>query len=73
VQRYDGEFPERFAEEVFDYLSIPEKDFPVASKMFEEPIFTRDYFMRLQDNFRSPHIWRHTEDGWALRKSVGSS
>ena len=33
VKRFDGEFPERFAEEIFAYLSIPEKEFPVASKM----------------------------------------
>ena len=32
VKRFDGEFPERFAEEIFAYLSIPEKEFPVASQ-----------------------------------------
>ena len=32
VKRFDGEFPERFAEEIFRYLSIPEKEFPVASQ-----------------------------------------
>ena len=41
AKRFDGEFPERFAEEIFAYLSIPEKEFPVASKMFEQPIMDR--------------------------------
>ena len=31
-KRFDGEFPERFAEEIFRYLSIPEKEFPEASQ-----------------------------------------
>ena len=70
VQRYDGEFPERFADEVFNYLSITEKEFPIASKLFEEPNFTRDYFLRLEDNYRSPHIWKYTDNGWSLRSSV---
>jgi N-acetyl sugar amidotransferase len=70
VRRYDGEFPERFAEEIFTYLSIPEKEFPIASKQFEQPILDRDYFMKLQDNFRSPHLWKHTDRGWELRATV---
>jgi 23S rRNA U2552 (ribose-2'-O)-methylase RlmE/FtsJ len=32
VKRYDGEFPERFADEIFRYLSIPAKEFPQASR-----------------------------------------
>ncbi|MEC9184028.1 MAG: N-acetyl sugar amidotransferase, partial [Pseudomonadota bacterium] len=49
VKRYDGEFPERFAKEIFEYLSIPESEFPVASKMFEQPLMDRAYFDRLTD------------------------
>ena len=71
VKRFDGEFPERFAEEIFRYLSIPATEFPKASKQFEEPLFDRDYFMSLQDRFRSPHLWKHLGSGkWALRKTV---
>ncbi|MGH6948862.1 MAG: N-acetyl sugar amidotransferase, partial [Kiloniellales bacterium] len=33
VKRFDGEFPERFAEECFGYMSIPPEQFPVASRM----------------------------------------
>ncbi len=70
VKKYDGEFPERFAEEIFKYLSIPKKDFPIASKMFEQPIMDRDYFDSLADSFRSPHLWKKENDVWKLRHTV---
>jgi len=70
VKKFDGEFPERFAEEIFRYLSIPEKEFPVASKMFEQPIMDRDYFMALADQFRSPHLWNFENGAWKLRYTV---
>lgn len=66
IHRYDGEFPERFAEDVFAYLSLPESEFPDAAKMFEQPIMDRDYFLHLADRFRSPHLWAWN-DGWTLR------
>jgi hypothetical protein len=70
VRRFDGEFPERFADEVFRYLSLPESEFPVAAKNFEQPIMDRDYFSRLADRFRSPHLWMWTNEGWRLRGTV---
>jgi N-acetyl sugar amidotransferase len=69
VKRFDHEFPERFAEEIFQYLSMPEKEFPEASRMFEQPILDREYFMKLAETFRSPHLW--VWDGeWKLRHAV---
>lgn len=70
VRRFDGEFPERFAENIFRYLSIPEHEFPKASRMFEQPVMDRDYFMHLADAFRSPHLWKWDGDGWRLRHVV---
>ncbi len=70
ARRFDGEFPERFAEEIFRYLSIPAKEFPVASKMFEQPLMDRAYFDNLADSFRSPHLWRHADGQWHLRHKV---
>ena len=70
VRRYDGEFPERFAEEIFRYLSLPPEQFPEASRMFEQPIMDRDYFMHLADRFRSPHIWQYADGQWSLRRKV---
>jgi N-acetyl sugar amidotransferase len=70
VRKYDGEFPERFADEIFQYLSMPEKEFPIASQMFEQPIMDRDYFNSLADTFRSPHLWKLENGIWKLRHSV---
>jgi N-acetyl sugar amidotransferase len=70
VKRFDGEFPERFAEEIFRYLSIPANEFPKASAQFAEPIMTRDSFMRLADKFRSPHLWKQENGQWKLRHTV---
>ncbi|MEM9358872.1 MAG: N-acetyl sugar amidotransferase [Pseudomonadota bacterium] len=70
VRRFDGEFPERFADEIFEYLSLPEDQYPEASQQFEQPIMDRAYFDLLADRFRSPHIWRWTNNGWQLRRTV---
>lgn len=70
VKKYDGEFPERFAEEIFKYLSINQEEFPIASKMFEEPKMTREYFERLTDKFRSPHLWQWKDGKWILRHKI---
>ncbi len=70
VKRFDHEFPERFADEIFRYLSIPSREFPEASAMFEQPTMDRDYFRVLADQFRSPHLWVHDGDGWKLRHAV---
>jgi N-acetyl sugar amidotransferase len=70
VRRFDGEFPERFADEVFRYLSIPASEYPQAYRMFEQPIMDRGYFMHLADTFRSPHLWRREGNDWTLRRAV---
>jgi N-acetyl sugar amidotransferase len=70
VRKFDGEFPYRFAEEVFQYLSIPEDEFPIASSRFEQPVVDHDYFQDLSDSFRSPHLWKKKEGEWALRRDI---
>jgi len=70
VKKFDGEYPERFADEIFEYLSLPENEYPDASKMFESPTIDREYFDTLCDSFRSPHIWRHKDGVWSLRDAA---
>jgi len=70
VKRFDGEWPERFADEMFRYLSITPREYPVASRMFDEPVMSKDYFMALADQFRSPHLWKRASGKWALRRTV---
>jgi N-acetyl sugar amidotransferase len=70
IQRYDGEYPERFEKENLAYLSLPGREFPVAAKMFERPLMDRAYFERLTDKFRSPHLWQNDGGRWKLRRAV---
>lgn len=67
VRKFDHEFPERFADEIFRYLSLPVREFPVASGQFEQPLMDRTYFEQLTDSFRSPHLWKHEKGSWSLR------
>lgn len=70
VKKYDGEYPTRFEKDIFAYLSIDKKDFPIASKMFEQPQMNREYLFHLADRFRSPHIWKYENGVWKLRHTV---
>ncbi len=73
VKKFDHEFPNRFIDELFTYLSLPEKEFPIASRKFESPIIDREYFDLLTNSFRSPHIWKFTSEGWSLRNPISNN
>ena len=70
VKKFDGEFPQRFANEIFSYLSITDQEYPIASQRFEQSIMSRDYFDNMADSFRSPHLWVRELNKWRLRKTV---
>jgi N-acetyl sugar amidotransferase len=70
VERFDGEWPSRFETELMEYLSIPEREFPIAHGQFARPIMTKSYFQKLADTFRSPHLWKKDGETWVLRHSV---
>lgn len=70
VRRFDGEYPIRFIPELMSYLSMYPAEYPVASKMFEQPVMDREYFDHLCDRFRSPHLWRWDGEQWILRHRV---
>ena len=69
IKKFDGEYPSRFLNEILDYLSMKNEKNRFAS-FFEQPIIDKSYFDDLCDSFRSPNIWKKTNDGWSLRKSV---
>jgi N-acetyl sugar amidotransferase len=69
-KRFDGEFPNRFIDELFEYLSIDERSYPGLSTVFEQPLMTMDYFFELADRFRSPHLWHYKNGDWELRHKV---
>jgi N-acetyl sugar amidotransferase len=70
VKRFDGEYPERFSQELLDYLSLPPDQFPDAARQFEEPIMDREYLDTLANRFRSPHLWMRDNGVWKLRRRV---
>jgi hypothetical protein len=70
VKRFDGEWPERFADEIFRYLSIGPREFPAAHMRFADPVVTRESFLELADGFRSPHLWKQENGEWKLRHAV---
>jgi len=72
VRKFDGEFPDRFANEIFEYLSVPLAQYPIAGLRFEQPIMDLEYFKDLCDSFRSPHLWRREGGEWCLRHKVWS-
>ena len=55
VKRFDGEFPDRYFNEIMEYLEI-------------EPEYFKN---ELSDKFRSPHLWGKNDAGdWKLRHTV---
>lgn len=55
VKKFDGEFPDRYFNEIMEYLNI-------------NPDYFRN---ELADRFRSPHLWGKDEKGdWKLRHNV---
>tara|TARA_B100000401_G_C52769318_1_gene702395 strand:+ start:386 stop:682 length:297 start_codon:yes stop_codon:yes gene_type:complete len=73
VNKYDGEFPLRWSEQIFDYLTVDKENFPKAIQFFENPIFDRNYYDLLCDQFRSPHLWKWDEnEGWQLRHIISN-
>ena len=74
VKKFDGEYPLRFEKELFEYLSISKAEFPKACEKFNVPEMNREYFFKIANRFRSPHLWYYSEDenGWKLRKTIFS-
>ena len=56
INKYDGEFPDYYFEEIMKYLGIKE-----------------NYFIKLCDKFRSPHLWKKIKNKWFLRHTVNKN
>ena len=53
VNKFDQELPERFLDEMIEYMDI-----------------TKEQFIEVIDNARSPHIWKFEGNQWKLRKPL---
>ena len=57
VKKFDGEFPDRYFNEIMEYLEI-------------NPDYFKN---ELTNRFRSPHLWgKNSNNGWQLRHNVES-
>jgi N-acetyl sugar amidotransferase len=70
VHKFDGEYPDRFEDEIFKYLSLDHPEMNIVSNALGQVKMDRDYFMSLADGFRSPHLWKKRSEGWELRQRV---
>jgi hypothetical protein len=70
VRRFDGEWPSRFEEELMRYLSVDPRMGDAVLSQFGEPEMTKQSFLALADNFRSPHLWVKSGGDWQLRHQV---
>jgi N-acetyl sugar amidotransferase len=70
VRRFDGEWPARFENELMEYLTVNPRELPQAFKQFDDPVMTKESFLRLADRFRSPHLWMKVDGQWKLRHTV---
>ena len=66
VERFDGEWPARFENELMNFLSIT-AEFGKIQHEFSNPEMTVNSFKDLADSFRSPHLWKFEDDRWILR------
>lgn len=73
VHKYDGEFPVRFEDEIYRYLSLGSNEFPAAAHLLDSAEFSRAYYDQLSDSFRSPHLWYRDNLTWRLRHVVEST
>ena len=55
VNRFDGEFPQKYLQEIMDYMGM-------------KP----EHFLKLCDEFRSPHLWKKENGKWKLRHQVSN-
>ncbi len=70
VQKYDGEYPERFEKEVFQYLSVSSLSHP-SSPVSNLKNLTRDYLFDLSEKFRPDHLWEKDNLGnWKQKHFV---
>ena len=66
-KRYDGEFPTRFEQEIWDYLSLDERHFPTRAGCLNSPPWTENTSCTWRTASVSPHIWMYRNGRWELR------
>ncbi len=68
--KYDGEYPTRFEDEVFEYLSMNMESIS-GLDFFKQKDLNREYLFELSNKFRQEHIWKKdSSNKWELRNKI---
>jgi len=70
VCKFDGEYPQRFEKEIFQYLSLDHANMNISPSALGQVKMDGEYFSHLSDKFGSPHLWQKDSSDWALRNVV---
>ena len=62
ISKNNGEYPNRWFDDLKEYLSINPNKHPNIRKLIENPTFNKEYFDKLCDKYRSPHLWEKQND-----------
>ena len=62
IKKYTGEYPTRFMRDICKWLSIKKDDFKNLDKFLDQPEFTEEYFSDLCETFKSPHLFKKTNE-----------
>jgi hypothetical protein len=67
ISKYNGEYPDRWFEDLKQYLSINPNKHPNIRKLIENPTFNKEIFNKLCDKYRSPHLWEKKNDKYVAK------
>ncbi len=68
--KYDGEYPTRFEDEVFKYLSM-NMDSIKGLDFFKQKDLNREYLFELSNKFRQEHLWeKDSNNNWKLINKI---
>jgi N-acetyl sugar amidotransferase len=70
VKKFDGEWPARFENELMNYLSVDPRLGSKVRDQFKSPDMSKDLFIEMADQFRSPHLWEKLNGTWKLKHTV---
>lgn len=70
VRKFDGEWPERFEQDLWRYLTVDSRLGDKCLSNFDNPKMTKEYFLAISESFRSPHLWAKIDGEWKLKFQV---
>ncbi len=70
VHKFDGEWPTRFENDLFEYLSIDKRFLKHLREKFKESEMNKGRFLEIANSFRSNPLWKFDGNAWNLKFRV---